>query len=108
MEWRKTKSMTEEDLEVLGVERERGKPAFALMAKPGSRKYVGSAFVTLNRGMRERLWKRVQEKPGSPPKEMAKRPDTQWTRPGLMARVRHLRGEEKLRHARLLDIRDEE
>jgi len=86
MNWRKIKSLMESELEILGIERERGKPAFALMAKPGTGRYVGSAFVTLNREMRERLWKRVQEKPGTAPKEMQKRPDTQWTRPGLIAR----------------------
>lgn len=106
MEWRKIKSVMESTYEVLGVEREAGKPAFALMAEPGTRKYVGSAFVTLNKAMRERLWKRVQEKPGPAPKEMAKRPATQWTSPGLVATVKHLRGEEKLRHARLMDVRE--
>lgn len=34
--WLKTKSFTESDFELLGVERERGKPAFALMADPGT------------------------------------------------------------------------
>jgi bifunctional non-homologous end joining protein LigD len=42
--WLKTKSYTVSELELLGVERERGKPAFALMGEPGTRKYVGSAF----------------------------------------------------------------
>lgn len=107
MEWRKIKSLMESELEVLGVEREAGKPAFALLARPGTRQYVGSAFITVGREMCERLWKRVQEKPGPPPKEMAKRPDTQWTQPGLTARVKHLRGEEMLRHATLLDIRED-
>jgi bifunctional non-homologous end joining protein LigD len=65
--WLKTKSFTESEFELLGVERERGKPAFALMADPGTRKYVGSAFVSVNREMRERLWKRVQEHAGPPP-----------------------------------------
>ncbi|WP_353842267.1 ATP-dependent DNA ligase [Mesorhizobium sp.] len=77
--WLKTKSFTESEFELLGVERERGKPAFALMAEPGTRKYVGSA-VSVNREMRERLWKRVQEHAGPPPKDMPKRPATQWVR----------------------------
>jgi DNA ligase D-like protein (predicted ligase) len=104
--WLKTKSFTESEFELLGVERERGKPAFALMAEPGTRKYVGSAFVSVNREMRERLWKRVQEHAGPPPKGM-KRPATQWVKPGLIGRVKHLRGEEDLRHASLQDFRDE-
>ena len=37
---------------LLGVEREAGKPAFALMAERGTGHYVGSAFITLNRELR--------------------------------------------------------
>ncbi|TIL87504.1 MAG: ATP-dependent DNA ligase [Mesorhizobium sp.] len=106
--WLKTKSFTESEFELLGVERERGKPAFALMADPGTRKYVGSAFVSVNREMRERLWKRVQEHAGPPPKGMPKRPATQWVKPGIKARVKHLRGEEDLRHASLQDFWQED
>lgn len=36
-----------------------------------------------------------------------KRPTTQWVRPGLVATVKHLRGEENLRHASLQDFREE-
>ncbi|MER8440561.1 ATP-dependent DNA ligase [Mesorhizobium sp. M1312] len=97
--WLKTKCYTVGEFELLGVEREAGKPAFALMAEPGTRKYIGSAFVSVNREMRERLWKRVQEHPGEAPKDMKERPATQWVKPGIKARVKHLRGEEDLRHA---------
>lgn len=107
MEWRKIKSLMEREFELLGVEREPGKAAFALMAAPGTRRYVGSAFITLGRKMRERLWKRVQEHDGLPAKGI-KRPATQWVRPGLIGRVKHLRGEEMLRHASLLDVREED
>ena len=102
--WLKTKCYTVGEFELLGVEREAGKPAFALMAEPGTRKYVGSAFVSVNREMRERLWKRVQEHAGEAPKDMKNRPATQWVKPGIKARVRHLRGEEDLRHASLQDF----
>ncbi|MER8964439.1 ATP-dependent DNA ligase [Mesorhizobium sp. M0808] len=105
--WLKTKCYTIDEYDLLGVERERGKPAFALMAEPGTRKYVGSAFVSVNREMRERLWKRVQEHAGPPPKNMPKRPATQWVKPGIKARVKHLRGEEDLRHASLQDFWDD-
>jgi len=108
MDWQKTKSYEESEFEVLGVERERGKPAFALMAEPGTRKYVGSAFITLNREMRERLWKRVQDKAGPPPKGIGPHPDALWTKPGLIGRVKYLRGEDKLRHASLQDVREED
>lgn len=105
--WLKTKAYTINEYDLLGVEREAGKPAFALMAERGTGRYVGSAFITLNREMRQRLWQRVQEAPGSPPKGM-KRPATQWLKPGLIGRVKHLRGEEDLRHASLQDFREED
>ena len=35
-----------------------------------------------------------------------KRKGAQWVKPGLVATVRHLRGEEKLRHATILGVRD--
>jgi len=43
---------------------------------------------------------------GPAPKGM-KRPATQWVKPGLIGRVKHLRGEEDLRHASLQDFREE-
>ena len=58
--WLKTKSYTVDEFELLGVERERGKAAFALLTEPGTGKYIGSAFITLGRDMRERLWKRIR------------------------------------------------
>ncbi|MDX8454933.1 hypothetical protein RFM98_19395 [Mesorhizobium sp. VK9D] len=66
----KAKCYTIEEYELLGVEREPGKPAFALMAERGTGRYIGSAFITLNREMRERLWERVQEHVGTAPKGM--------------------------------------
>jgi bifunctional non-homologous end joining protein LigD len=105
--WLKAKCYTIDEFDLLGVEREPGKPAFALMAERGTGRYVGSAFITLNREMRERLWKRVQDRPGTAPKGM-KRPATQWVKPGLIGRVKHLRGEEGLRHASLQDVREED
>ncbi|MER8430060.1 ATP-dependent DNA ligase [Mesorhizobium caraganae] len=104
--WLKTKAFTIDEYDLLGVEREAGKPAFALMAERGTGRYVGSAFVTLNRELRERLWKRVQEHHGAAPKGM-KRPATQWVKPGIVGRVKHLRGDEDLRHASLQDFREE-
>lgn len=105
--WRKIKCYTVSELELLGIERESGKPAFALMAEPGTGRYVGSAFITANRSIRERLWKRVQDHAAPAPKG-SKRPATQWVKPGLIARIKHLRGEEKLRHASLQDFREDD
>lgn len=104
--WLKVKAYAIDEYDLLGVEREPGKPAFALMAERGTGRYVGAAFITLNREMRERLWQRVQEHSGPAPKGM-KRPATQWVRPGLVGRVKHMRGEEDLRHASLQDFRED-
>ncbi|MER9658546.1 ATP-dependent DNA ligase [Mesorhizobium sp. M0159] len=105
--WVKAKCYAVDEFELLGVEREAGKPAFALMGEIGTRRYVGSAFINSSREIRERLWKRVQEHAGPAPKGM-KRPATQWVKPGLIGRVKHLRGEEDLRHASLQDFREDD
>ncbi|MES0000956.1 hypothetical protein NKJ90_19480 [Mesorhizobium sp. M0051] len=74
--WLKTKSYEINEYDLLGVERETGKPAFALRADRQPGRYVGSAFINANRDVRERLWKRVQDHhPGTPPNGM-KRPAT--------------------------------
>lgn len=105
--WLKAKCYTVEEYDLLGVDREPGKPAFALMADRKTGQYVGSAFINSSRAIRERLWKRVQERAGPAPKGM-KRPATQWVKPGIIGRVKHLRGEEDLRHASLQDFWEEE
>ncbi|WP_352736802.1 hypothetical protein [Mesorhizobium sp. M0460] len=105
--WLKAKCYSIDEYELLGVEREAGKPAFALMAERGTGRYVGSAFVTLNREMRERLWKRVQEHPGAAPQGHEAAGDA-WVKPGIIRRVKHLRGEEDPRHASLHDFREDE
>ncbi|RUX97454.1 MULTISPECIES: ATP-dependent DNA ligase [unclassified Mesorhizobium] len=104
--WLKAKCYSVDEFDLLGVEREAGKPAFALMADRKTGRYVGSAFINSSRAIRERLWQRVQEHTGLAPKGM-KRPATQWVKPGLIGRVKHLRGEDDLRHASLQDFREE-
>ncbi|TPN86656.1 ATP-dependent DNA ligase [Mesorhizobium sp. CU2] len=106
--WLKIKAYAVDEYDLLGVEREPGKPAFALMAERGTGRYVGAAFINANRQVRERLWERVQARPGTRPKSIKeKRPATVWAAPGLIGRVKHLRGEEDLRHASLQDFREE-
>ena len=58
--WFKVKTFEEAEFDLIGVRRERGKPAMALMARGG--RQVGSAFITLPNGIRERLWRRVEER----------------------------------------------
>jgi DNA ligase D-like protein (predicted ligase) len=105
--WLKAKYFDEADFELLGVLREPGEAPMALMAThDAERRYVGSAIIALNREMRDRLWKRVETKTGPSPKGV-KKPGAQWTRPGLVGRVRYLKGEGPLRHATLTDLREE-
>ena len=64
------------------------------------------AFITLNEKMRERLWARVNAK-AEPLRGVKVKPGTQWLKPGLVGRVRHVKGEQLLRHATLQEIREE-
>lgn len=99
--WLKIKCYEEKVLDIIGVQREPGKPAMVLMAEQGQ--YMGSAFVTFPKAVRERLWARVQGKVGAPPPKGLAREKAEWVKPGLIGRVRTLKGEEKLRHAKLVD-----
>ena len=57
--WLKAKAFEEAEFDLVGLRRERGKPAMALLARNG--RPAGSAFITLPAGIRERLWERVQQ-----------------------------------------------
>ncbi|ESY39694.1 hypothetical protein X747_23800 [Mesorhizobium sp. LNJC384A00] len=49
----------------------------------------------------------MQGKIGGPAPKGLKSDKAEWLKPGLVGRVRFLKGEEKLRHAKLLDFREE-
>ncbi|TJV39445.1 MAG: ATP-dependent DNA ligase, partial [Mesorhizobium sp.] len=104
MNWRKIKCYAEKEMDIIGVQREAGKPAMVLMADKG--RYAGGAFVTFKADKRQRLWDRVQGKVGGPVPIGLKKEKAEWLKPGLVGRVRFLKGEEKLRHAKLLDYRE--
>ncbi len=88
--WLKTKCFIRSELEVASVLRERGKPPIAYMVDH-DRRYLGGAFIALNREQREQLWSRVSGDVSTDGAEQL--------HPGLRGRVRHLRGEKELRHA---------
>ncbi|TPJ83827.1 ATP-dependent DNA ligase [Mesorhizobium sp. B2-6-3] len=104
MNWRKIKCFAEKEMDIIGVQRETGKPAMVLMADKGH--YKGGAFVTFKADKRQRLWDRVQGKVGGPVPKGLKKEKAEWLKPGLVGRVKFLKGEEKLRHAKLLDYRE--
>ncbi|MER8464160.1 ATP-dependent DNA ligase [Mesorhizobium sp. M1396] len=106
MNWRKIKCYAEKEMDIIGVQREAGKPAMVLMADKGQ--YAGGAFVAFKADKRQRLWDRVQGKVGGPVPIGLKKEKAEWLKPGLVGRVRFLKGEERLRHAKLLDFRDKQ
>ncbi|TGT10329.1 ATP-dependent DNA ligase, partial [Mesorhizobium sp. M8A.F.Ca.ET.213.01.1.1] len=57
MNWRKIKCYIEKEMDIIGVQREHGKPAMVLMAD--KRRYMGGAFVTFKAEKRQDLWNRV-------------------------------------------------
>ncbi|MDX8501942.1 ATP-dependent DNA ligase [Mesorhizobium sp. VK4C] len=105
MKWRKIKCFVEKEMDIIGVKRETGKPAMVLMADNG--RYMGGAFVTFKADKRQALWDRVQGKAGAPPPKGLAKEKAEWLKPGLVGRVKFLKGEEKLRHASLKDFREE-
>jgi len=100
--WLKIKSYQVSELEVAAVLEGRGKPTMALMVDRQNN-YLGGAFIT-NRRIKERLLARVRSKAGPLPKGMEPKPDAKWLAPGTMATIRHLRGEESLRHASVQEV----
>jgi hypothetical protein len=67
---------------------------------------MGGAFVPFKADKRQALWDRVQGKAGGPVPKGLKSDKAEWLKPGLVGRVRFLKGEERLRQAKLLDFKD--
>ncbi|RUU82815.1 MULTISPECIES: RNA ligase family protein [unclassified Mesorhizobium] len=106
MNWRKIKCYDEKEMDIIGVQRDPGQAARVLMAENG--RYLGTANVNFKFDKRKRLWDRVQGKVGGPVPKGLKKDKAEWLKPGLVGRVKFLKGEEQLRHAKLLDYREEE
>ncbi|WP_027062645.1 RNA ligase family protein [Mesorhizobium loti] len=106
MNWRKIKCYEKKEMEIVGAQRERGKPAMVLMAEKG--RYAGGAFVTFKADKRKALWDRVQRRVGGPVPKGLKNDKAEWLKPGLVGLVQTLKGEENLRHAKLLDFWENE
>lgn len=104
--WVKTKAFTEDHFVIVGTEQGAG-PTTALCARetPHGLEYVGGAMLTLTAKERDRFWTTIDAlRRPSPPVRTEKRKAAQWLEPRLHARVRHLRGEEKLRHATVMEL----
>ncbi|RWF09657.1 MAG: ATP-dependent DNA ligase, partial [Mesorhizobium sp.] len=102
MNWRKIKCYVEKEMDIIGVKREAGKPPMVLLSDNG--RYMGGAFVTFKADKRQLLWDRVQGRAGAPPPKGLAKKKAEWLKPGLVGRVKFLKGEENLRHASLKDF----
>jgi DNA ligase D-like protein (predicted ligase) len=107
--WLKTKCYTLTDFDMIGTATTRQGERVALLRGRDTGEYAGTAYINLKREKREMLSARIRKLRASQPTlKGAKFKDADWLKPGLVASVRHLRGEEGLRHASILDIRDRE
>lgn len=104
--WLKTKTFTEGEFEVLGADLSRTGAPVAILARRNEHglHYVGDAFISLKAADREDFWNYVEANTVATPSLPLKRHGT-WLKPGLVAKVKHLRGEGTLRAASLKGLR---
>jgi bifunctional non-homologous end joining protein LigD len=108
--WLKVKTFLESEFVVVGYDTTPGGVRSLLVAREqdGQLIYAGRVMVTLRGPKREAIWIQLEkhrtDKPSIP--ELQHGEEVEWFTPGVSVRVRHLRGEETLRHATLLGPRD--
>lgn len=104
--WLKTKTFVEEEFVIIGHERGVG-PTTALLARQteAGLEYAGGAFLTVDERSRDRFWKTAERLvTPQPPMKTVKRKGATWLKPKMRARVKHLRGEEMVRHGTVREI----
>ncbi|HYD11472.1 MAG TPA: non-homologous end-joining DNA ligase [Allosphingosinicella sp.] len=100
--WLKTKTFGVSELVVVGVERgDRAPVALLAWEADGNLTYAGGAMVTLPSEDRDRFWERIEDlRVRRAPLPVDKKlSEGSWVQPVMRLRVKHLRGEEMLRHA---------
>jgi bifunctional non-homologous end joining protein LigD len=105
----KTTAFGEGEFPVVGLAQDPKGPPIALLAREGPEvdlRYAGGAFLTLPHEERDEL-RRAAEflEVKRPAVRHTGKQRAQWLWPGLIARVRFLRGDEKLRHATVMSVR---
>jgi bifunctional non-homologous end joining protein LigD len=106
-DWLKTKAFAEREYLVLGYDAKPGGVRSLLLAEEqhNQLRYVGRAMVTIRGPKREAIWQRLERhRTLSPAISELEGKATEWFEPVVSVRVRHLRGEEMLRHATLLGL----
>jgi bifunctional non-homologous end joining protein LigD len=108
LRWLKTKAYGEGEFHIIGLARDAKALPMALLARgelPDLR-FAGTAIIALPYEDRDAL--RVAAdflEVSKPVVRHTGKQQAQWLKPGLVARVRFLRGEEKLRHATVMAVR---
>ncbi|WP_245895298.1 ATP-dependent DNA ligase [Devosia submarina] len=95
--WRKTKCWAVSTMAVIGVERDKAGVPYALLAN--ERGYQGAAFVGLPVGLRREFWRYVEGKAAAVAPIVGLKKSATWLQPGMTAKVRYLKGSDKMRHA---------
>ena len=108
MRWLKTKGFGEAEFHLIGIARDPKGPPVALLARGelNDLRYAGNAIIALSLEDREALRLAADYLQASKPvvRHTGKQ-KAPWFKPGLIARLRFLRGEEKLRHATVIVLR---
>lgn len=104
--WLKIKCFADGAFYIVGVERGTGPTMILLAREAGATlEYAGGAMLTLSEPERERFWaEAATHQTDRPAVKLDKRKKVQWLRPEMRARVRFLKGGDKLRHASVLEI----
>jgi ATP-dependent DNA ligase len=95
--WYKTKCWTTSTMQVIGIERDKSGVPYALLAN--ERGYQGTAFVGLPAGLKRQFWSFVEERAAAKTPIVGLKKEATWLQPGMTAKVRYLKGSDKMRHA---------
>lgn len=105
--WVKTKAFTESEFVVIGAAKGDLAPVALLARETDDHRleYAGAAMVTFAESERERFWRTMERlATDKAPLHMKQPSESSWVRPEIRLRVRHLRGEEMVRHATVKGI----
>lgn len=100
--WKKTKCWTTSTMAVIGVERGADNVPYALLAN--EKGYQGAAFVGLPGAQRNAFWRFVEGQTVADAPIVGLKKKAAWLKPGMTAKVRYLKGSDKMRHAVIQNV----
>lgn len=101
-DWLKIKCWTTDEFSVIGVERDKDGVPHALLADASG--YRGAAYVTLPGDLRGDFWQYIEGQATERPTVVGLKKKAIWVSRGMTAKVRFLKGSDKLRHAVVQNI----